>query len=58
MADWKSMAEALRLGIPPNELARAAAALDALEESLRPVLRDLPPDLEPCTAFRAEEDAG
>jgi hypothetical protein len=42
MTDWKAVAEARGLDIPPGEVAKFALALDALEASLRPLLKDLP----------------
>ena len=52
--DWTVIAKAAGLNIPAEELARIAAPLEALEETLRPLVKDLPPELEPAVEFRAE----
>ena len=57
MTDWKALAQARGLAIPANDLDRTVAPLKALEETFRPLVRDLTPDLEPCTLFRAAGDA-
>jgi hypothetical protein len=56
MPDWISIAAAHNFDIPAADLDRAIKPLNALEESFRPLVKDLAPDLEPATAFRAEED--
>jgi hypothetical protein len=56
--DWRAIAEASGLDLPDAELERIVAPLAALEEALRPLVKDLPPELEPALAFRAEEDGG
>ena len=55
--DWKSLAGAYGLPLGPNELESVVQPLDALEQTFRPLLRDLPPDLETALVFRAEADA-
>jgi hypothetical protein len=56
MTDWKNIAQAQGLNLPPRELDRVAAPLAALEESFRPLLKDLTPDLEPDTELRLGEE--
>lgn len=55
--DWKAIAGARGLGIPAAELERVATPLEALEKVFRPLVRDLPPDLEPALEFRAGEES-
>ncbi len=55
MTDWKSIAAARAPEIPAEEAERVAATLAALEQTFRPLARDLPPDLEPAGEFRAED---
>ena len=55
--DWKSLATARGLSLGPKELESVVQPLDALEQTFRPLLRDLPPDLEPALVFRAEAEA-
>jgi hypothetical protein len=56
MKNWKQIAEGSGLGIPGPDLARAAAALDALEAVFRPLARDIPEQIEPAVTFRADEE--
>jgi hypothetical protein len=56
MKDWRAIAKAGCPGIPAEEMDRIAAALEALEETFRPLVNDLPPDLEPCLEVGAEEE--
>jgi hypothetical protein len=51
MTDWKLLAEAQNLDIPADELPRVTAPLGALEAAFRPLIADLPPDLEPAVVF-------
>lgn len=55
MPDWKSIAQARSLSIPPAELERVAKTLDGLEGIFRPLAQDLPPELEPSLTFRPRE---
>lgn len=57
MTDWKALAQVRGLAIPAYDEDRTVAPLKALEETFRPLVRDLTPDMEPCTLFRADEDA-
>jgi hypothetical protein len=56
MKDWKAIARALNPEIPATELDRIVAPLQALEETFRPLVKDLPPDLEPALELGAEEE--
>ena len=53
---WQAIAHAHGLEIPDAEWDRIAPALEALEQALRPLVADLPPELEPSFVFRPEED--
>jgi hypothetical protein len=54
--DWTAIARASGLDLPGGYLEEIVAPLEALEAALLPLFRDLPPELEPALAFRAEED--
>ena len=55
--DWKAIAQAHGLNLPPRELDRIAGPLASLEDSFQPLVQTLTPDLEPDTELRlAEED--
>lgn len=56
MKDWRALAQARGLAIPAHELDRIVAPLEALEETFRPLIRDLTPEMEPSISFRAEEE--
>ena len=47
--DWKAIAKGTGLNVPAEELERIEAPLNGLEEVFRPLVKDLPPDLEPAT---------
>lgn len=55
--DWKTIARASGLTIPGAALDGIAQSLDALEAVFRPLVRALPADTEPATAFRAAIDS-
>jgi hypothetical protein len=42
--------------IPAADLDRIASPLEALEAVFRPLVQDLPPDLEPSLTFSAEKE--
>ena len=42
MTDWTALAAARKLDIPADDVAKIAPVLDALEEQLRPLVRELP----------------
>ena len=41
MTDWKAIADARKLDIPPEDLAKIIPTLDTLEEAFRPLLNQL-----------------
>jgi hypothetical protein len=47
MKDWKRIAEAHGLPLSARELDRIVPPLAALEETFRPLLAEVTPDLEP-----------
>ena len=50
MRDWKSIAKGSGLDIPVEPL-------EKLETAFRPLVKDLPPELEPAVEFRVEADS-
>ena len=54
MTDWKAIARAR--GIPAQDVDRIAAPLNSLEEAFHPLVRDLPPELEPAIGVLSEEE--
>ncbi|MGD0499193.1 MAG: hypothetical protein ABSC23_12235 [Bryobacteraceae bacterium] len=56
--DWKAIARASGLDLSDADLEKVVMPLGALEEALRPLVRGLPPELEPSLEFRAEEEGG
>ncbi len=42
MTDWNALATARNLDIPPEDIAKIAPVLDALEQTFRPLLKELP----------------
>jgi hypothetical protein len=56
MKDWKRIAEAHGLPLSTRELDRIAPPLAALEETFRPLLKQLTPDLEPEFELHIAED--
>jgi hypothetical protein len=54
MKDWNSIARASGLGIPDEEIARITVPLVALEETFRPLVQRLTPDIEPYVAIIPE----
>jgi hypothetical protein len=56
MTDWGAIAMARSIEIPAQDLDRIAPPLEALEQAFRPLVEDLPPDLEPAVEFRAEAE--
>lgn len=41
MTDWNAIAEARKLNIPPNDMAKLVPVMDALEEAFRPLTEEL-----------------
>jgi hypothetical protein len=56
--DWKKIARASGLTIPPADVDRIAPALDTLETAFRPLVRTLGPDADPAVVFEAEMEDG
>jgi hypothetical protein len=54
--DYKAVAQAIGLPASPEELERLVKPLQGLEEIFRPLVSGLRPEMEPATAFTAEED--
>jgi hypothetical protein len=55
MTDWKALAQARGLDIPPDAIESISPSLAGLEESFRPLLAKIPFTLEP--AITLSEDA-
>jgi len=53
MTDWKALAAARCPDIPPDEAARIAPSLEALENAFRRLSEQLTPDIEPAVTFTA-----
>jgi hypothetical protein len=56
MRDWKAIAKASAFPLTGKDLDAVALPLATLEETFRPLAKDLPPDLEPSVEFRMEAD--
>lgn len=56
MTDWKAIAKARGLEIPPADLDRLAPVLNQMDQVFRPLVKGLTPDLEPVTAFHIPEE--
>ena len=56
MKDWKRIAEANGLPLSARELDRVAPPLAALQETFRPLIQQLTPDLEPDLEFHPDGD--
>jgi hypothetical protein len=54
--DWKAIALANGLEVPGEEMERIVGPLTALEKTFRPLIKDLPPGLEPASGFAAQEE--
>ena len=55
MKDWKAIAAAHGMDLKGPDLDRAIQALSKLDESFRPLLKGLSPDIEPAVTFEAEK---
>jgi hypothetical protein len=55
MKDWVAIAKANGLDLSARELDRIAQPLASLEETFRPLVNDLTPDIEPAFSFHMEE---
>jgi len=56
MRDWKTMAKASGIPISGKQLDSVTEPLQSLEEVFRPLVKDLPPDLEPVLEMFVEAD--
>jgi hypothetical protein len=56
MKDWKRIAEAYGLDLTARELDRIAPPLAALEDTFRPLIHELTPDLEPDLELHLDGD--
>ena len=56
MRDWKTIAKATGCPLTGTDLDRLTLPLETLEETFRPLAKDLSPDLEPSVQFRMEAD--
>jgi hypothetical protein len=54
--DWKAIAKASGIPLSGKELDGVAQPLESLEEAFRPLVKDLPPDLEPVLEMFVEVD--
>jgi hypothetical protein len=54
MKDWKALANASGLALTGKDLDRITQPLETLEETFRPLAKNLSPDLEPAVEFRVE----
>lgn len=54
MNDWRALARARGLDLSAQELDAIAQALERLEETFRPLVKELPAELDPAPVFRAE----
>ena len=51
MTDWKALAQARGLDIPPASVEAIAPSLEGLEQAFRPLLTKLPFTLEPAVTL-------
>ncbi len=56
MTDWEAIAKASGLNLAEADLAKIAAPVKALDETLQPLMKTLRPDLEPALTFQGEGD--
>jgi hypothetical protein len=56
MRDWKALAKAQGVEIPADELERAVAPLNEMEEIFRSLIPELSPEIEPAFEVRLEVD--
>jgi hypothetical protein len=58
MKNWADLAHANGLTLSAGELDRIVDPLAALEETFRPLVKELTPDMEPDVELHLGEDAG
>jgi hypothetical protein len=56
MRDWKTMVKASGIPISGKQLESVTQPIESLEEVFRPLVKDLPPDLEPVLEMFVEAD--
>lgn len=56
MKDWKRIAEAYGIPLTAHELDRITPPLAALEETFRPLVQELTPDVEPALELHLDGD--
>jgi len=56
MADWKAIARARGLDLPPPHLDLIADALDRLQQTFGPLAKQLTFDVEPATTLHISEE--
>jgi len=56
MADWKGIAKARGLDLPPPDLDRVADALDRLQQTFGPLAKQLTFEVEPATTLHIFEE--
>lgn len=56
MKDWKAIAKASGLDLAAGEMDRITQPLESLEETFRPLVRDLTPDMEPAFRLGLEDN--
>jgi hypothetical protein len=57
MRDWKAVARARGIDVPPGELERTIAPLDEMELIFRSLVDGLEPGMEPAFGVRLEDEA-
>ena len=57
MRDWKAIAKASGSALTGKDLDALTIPLATLEETFRPLVKDLSSELEPSVEFRMEADA-
>ena len=55
MTNWKALAHAAGLGTDPDSLEQIAKPLERIEAVFRPLVENLPPELEPACTFHPED---
>jgi hypothetical protein len=56
--DWKKIARASGLTIPPADVDRIAPALDVLETAFRPLVLAIGPETDLAVVFQADAEDG
>ena len=56
MKDWKKIASAYGIVIPDADFERITGPLDSLEKSFRPLVEEMPQDLNPAFLFAIPQE--